>query len=53
VFARDLSNNQIYGIIPSSIWNISPNLTVLNLSGNNVSEIFPHVTNPQSVLETL
>jgi hypothetical protein len=50
VFARDLSNNQIYGIIPPSIWSISPNLTVLNLSGNNVSGIFPHVTNSCHVM---
>ncbi|KAH8971042.1 hypothetical protein BDL97_02G122000 [Sphagnum fallax] len=49
----DLSNNQIHGIIPPSIWNNSKGLTVLNLSGNNFSGNFPNVTNPQSVLETL
>ncbi|CAK9218041.1 unnamed protein product [Sphagnum troendelagicum] len=49
----DLSNNQISGIIPPSIWNISTNLIVLNLSGNNFSGNLPPVTNPQSLLETL
>ncbi|CAK9218047.1 unnamed protein product [Sphagnum troendelagicum] len=49
----DLSNNQFSGIIPPSIWNISTNLTVLNLSGNNFSGNLPPVTNPQSLLETL
>jgi hypothetical protein len=36
----DLSNNQFSGIIPPSIWNISTNLTVLNLSGNNFLATF-------------
>ncbi|KAH8971067.1 hypothetical protein BDL97_02G123200 [Sphagnum fallax] len=49
----DLSNNQLSGIIPPSIWNISRNLTVLNLSGNNFFGNLPNVTNPQSLLETL
>jgi Leucine-rich repeat (LRR) protein len=55
----DLSNNQLSGIIPPSIWNISTNLIFLNLSGNNFSGnlLFPRnlppVTNPQSFLETL
>ncbi|CAK9871532.1 unnamed protein product [Sphagnum jensenii] len=49
----DVSNNQFNGIIPPSIWNISTNLTNLNLSGNNFSGNLPHVTNPQNVLETL
>ncbi|KAH8971048.1 hypothetical protein BDL97_02G122500 [Sphagnum fallax] len=49
----DLSNNQFSGIIPPSIWNISRNLTVLNLSGNNFFGNLPNVTNPQSLLETL
>ncbi|CAK9268847.1 unnamed protein product [Sphagnum jensenii] len=49
----DLSNNQFSGIIPPSIWNISTNLTVLNLSGNNFFGNLPNVTNPQSLLETL
>ncbi|CAK9218046.1 unnamed protein product [Sphagnum troendelagicum] len=49
----DLSNNQFSGIIPPSIWNISRNLTVLNLSGNNFFGNLPIVTNPQSLLETL
>ncbi|KAH8971038.1 hypothetical protein BDL97_02G121800 [Sphagnum fallax] len=49
----DLSNNQFSGIIPPSIWNISKNLTVLNLSGNNFFGNLPNVTNPQSLLETL
>ncbi|KAH8971061.1 hypothetical protein BDL97_02G122900 [Sphagnum fallax] len=49
----DLSNNQFSGIIPPSIWNISRNLTVLNLSGNNFFGNLLNVTNPQSLLETL
>ncbi|CAM6068457.1 unnamed protein product [Sphagnum tenellum] len=49
----DVSNNQFNGIIPPSIWNISKNLTNLNLSGNNFSGNLPRVTNPQNVLETL
>ncbi|KAH8971059.1 hypothetical protein BDL97_02G122700 [Sphagnum fallax] len=49
----DLSNNQFSGIIPPSIWNISTNLTFLNLLGNNFSGNLPPVTNPQSFLETL
>jgi hypothetical protein len=49
----DLSNNQFSGIIPPSIWNISTNLAVLNLSGNNFFGNLPNVTNPQSLLETL
>ncbi|CAM6007975.1 unnamed protein product [Sphagnum balticum] len=49
----DLSNNQFSGIIPPSIWNISTNLTVLNLLANNFCGNLPHVTNPQSNLETL
>ncbi|KAH8971063.1 hypothetical protein BDL97_02G123100 [Sphagnum fallax] len=49
----DLSNNQFSGIIPPSFWNISTNLTFLNLSGNNFSGNLPPVTNPQSLLETL
>ncbi|KAH8971027.1 hypothetical protein BDL97_02G121500 [Sphagnum fallax] len=52
-FTLDLSNNQFSGIIPPSIWNISTNLTFLNLSGNNFSGNLPPVTNPQSLLETL
>jgi protein brassinosteroid insensitive 1 len=49
----DLSNNQFSGIIPPSIWNISTNLTVLNLSGNNFFGNLPNVTNLPSLLETL
>ncbi|KAH8971045.1 hypothetical protein BDL97_02G122300 [Sphagnum fallax] len=49
----DVSNNQFNGIIPPSIWNTSTMLTILNLSGNNFSGNFPHVTNPKNLLETL
>ncbi|CAM6062871.1 unnamed protein product, partial [Sphagnum tenellum] len=44
----DLSNNQIYGKLPPSLWYLSTNFTVLNLSGNNFSGNFPPVTSPQN-----